>query len=84
MAQFTNNAALIRTLDEVSKGNDECVSKFWGLFDEKDIFFGLKLPYLIFSVSEQFSCNLQAKDTTIRRNSETWFRIASYYMWNLS
>ena len=31
-----------------------------------DIFFGLKLSYLIFSFSERFSTNLQAKDTTIQ------------------
>ena len=35
-----------------------------------DIVFGLKLKYLIVSVSEQFSCNLQAKDTTIQEGTQ--------------
>lgn len=31
-----------------------------------EIYFGLKLAHLIFSASEQFSTNLQAKDTSIQ------------------
>ena len=30
-----------------------------------DIFFSLKLGHLVFAAAEQFSVNLQAKDTTV-------------------
>ena len=73
MAQFTIFYLImhtIRILDEVNKGNDEYAAKFRGLLMKLDIVFGLKLSYLIFSVSEQFSCNLQAKDTTIQEGTQ--------------
>ncbi len=64
-----NYKSLLKTLDEVSKGNDEYAAKAKGLTMKMecfDIFFGLKLSYFIFSTSERFSSNLQAKDTTIQ------------------
>ena len=49
-----------------------------------DIFFGVKLSYLIFSVSEQFSCYLQAKDTRKQLKEQNyWLLIASHYIWSL-
>ena len=68
-----NYKTLINTLDEVSKGNDEYAAKARGLLTKMesfDIFFGLKLSHLIFGASEQFSTNLQAKDTTIQEATQ--------------
>ena len=53
----------------MSKGNDEYAAKAKGLMMKIecfDIFFWLKLSHFIFSASERFSSNLQAKDTTIQ------------------
>ena len=64
-----NYSNLITTLEEVQKGSDEYASKGSGLLSQMEtfeIFFGLKLAYLIFSPSEQFSTNLQAKNTTVQ------------------
>ena len=61
--------SLLKTLDEVSKGNDEYAAKAKGLMmkiEYFDIFFGLKLSF-IFTASERFSSNLQAKDTIIQK-----------------
>lgn len=62
-----NYTNLINTLEEVAKGNDEYAAKGNGLLTD-GIFWDtvwLKLAHLIFSASEQFSTNLQAKDTLI-------------------
>lgn len=59
---------IINTLDEVRKGKDEYALKADGLLarmESFEVFYGLKLAHLIFSASEQFSTNLQAKDTNI-------------------
>ena len=60
---------LIATLEDVQLGSDEYASKGSGLLTQMEtfeIFFGLKLAHLLFSSSEQFSSNLQAKNTTIQ------------------
>ena len=66
LVNYTN---LLQILHEVGKGNDEYASKASGLLAKMqsfNMFFGLKLSHLIFGASEQFSTNLQAKDTTIQ------------------
>ena len=63
-----NYDALISTLDEVRVGHDKYAAKANGLLikmETFEIYFGLKLAYLIFSASEQLSTNLQAKDTLV-------------------
>lgn len=56
-------------LEEIQQGHDEYAAKASGLLprmDKFDIFFSLKLSYLVFSFAEQLSINLQAKDITIQ------------------
>ena len=56
-------------LDEIKLGHDEYAAKGNGLairMENFDTYFGLKLSYLLFSVTEQLSINLQAKDITIQ------------------
>ena len=63
-----NYITIIETLDDVRKGKDEYAAKANGLLmhmETFEIFFSLKLAHLLFSASEQFSTNLQAKDTSI-------------------
>ena len=77
-----NYSILIKTLDEVRKGTDEYASKASGLLmklESFDIFFGLKLSHLIFSASEQFSTNLQAKDPTIYEATHGAELLVSHY-----
>ena len=50
-------------------GHDEYAVKAHGLLlkmESFDMYFGLKLVYLIFSAGEHLSINLQAKSTTIQ------------------
>lgn len=66
LVNYTN---LLKILHEVSKGHDEYASIASGLLEKMqsfNTFFGLKLSHLVFSASEQFSSNLQAKDTTVQ------------------
>ena len=63
-----NYHALVSTLEIVEQGHDEYAAKGRGLLTQMEsfeIFFSSKLAFLIFSSSEQFSTNLQAKDTTV-------------------
>ena len=63
-----NYQALMSTLEVVQQGHDEYAAKGKGLLmqmESFDTFFSLKLAYLVFSAAEQFSTNLQAKDTTV-------------------
>ncbi|XP_011405553.1 PREDICTED: zinc finger MYM-type protein 1-like [Amphimedon queenslandica] len=63
-----NYESIIYTLDEVRKGNDEYAAKANGLLQQMEsfeIFFGLKVSYLIFSNSEQLLTSMQAKNTTV-------------------
>ena len=62
-----NYQALVSTLEIVEQGHDEYAAKGRGLLTQMEsfeIFFSLKLAFLIFSASEQFSTNLQAKKDT--------------------
>ena len=66
---LSNYEILLTTLEEVQKGHDEYAAKASGLrirMESFDTYFGLKLSHLVFSPSEQFSTNLQGKDTTIQ------------------
>ena len=73
-AVLTNYATLTQVLDEVSSsGRDEYAMKSHGylqLMDKFSTYFGLKLGYLVFSVTEQLSCTLQGKDTTAQEAIE--------------
>ena len=56
------------SLDMIQQGHDEYAAKGKGLLthmESFDTFFSLKLAYLILAAAEQFSINLQAKDTTV-------------------
>ena len=63
-----NYQALLSALQVIQQGHDEYTAKARGLLmqlESFDIFFSLKLSYLVFAAAEQFSINLQAKDTTV-------------------
>ena len=63
-----NYQALISALQIIQQGHDEYSAKARGLLmqmESFDIFFSLKLSYLVFAAAEQFSINLQAKNTTV-------------------
>lgn len=65
---LSNYRTLITTLDTVQQGHDEYAAKAKGLLarlESFELFFGLKLAYLVYSATEQLSVNLQAKDTTV-------------------
>jgi len=77
-----NYTNLINTLEEVAKGNDEYAAKGNGLLTQMEFFetlFGLKLVHLIFSASEQFSTNLQAKDTMIHEATRGARLLVTHY-----
>ena len=60
---------LLRTLETVEVGHDEYAAKAHGLhmrMESFDTYFGLKLPYTVFSAAKQFSVNLQAKNITVQ------------------
>lgn len=73
-AILQNYAALIQLLDEVSSsGRDEYAMKAHGylqLMEKFSAYFGLKLGYLVFSVTEELSYVLQGKDTTVQEAME--------------
>ena len=77
-----NYSNLIATLEEVRKGNDKYAAKGNGLLTQMESFeilFGLKLAHLIFSASEQFSTNLQAKDTSIQEATRGANLLVTHY-----
>ena len=56
-----------------SGGRDEYAMKAGGYLQQMEkfsIYFGLKLEYLVFSVTERLSCSLQGKDTTLQEARE--------------
>lgn len=64
-----NYTVLQDALEEIQKGRDEYAAKAHGMLIQMemfDTFFGLKLAHFIFSSAEQFSVNLQAKETTVQ------------------
>ena len=74
-AVLKNYGVLCKTLNEISEsGRDEYALKANGLLHTMEKFstyvFGLKLGFLIFSVTEQLSCTLQGKDTTCQEAKE--------------
>lgn len=77
-----NYTTITETLDEVRKGKDEYAAKANGLLmhmETFELFFGLKLAHLLFSASEQFSTNLQAKDTSIYHATHGAQLLVSHY-----
>ena len=63
-----NYQALISALQVIQQGHDDYAAKEKGLLvqiESLNTFFGLKLSHLVFVAAEQFSINLQAKDTTV-------------------
>lgn len=64
-----NYSILQNALDDIKLGHDEYAAKGNGMairMENFDTFFCLKLSYLLFSVTEQLSINLQAKNITIQ------------------
>ena len=64
-----NYKVLQETLDEVQKGRDDYAAKARGILSRMEtfeIYFGLKLAYLIFATSEQLLINMQAVKMTIQ------------------
>ena len=64
-----NYRILVVTLEQIQVGHDKYAAKASGLLNKMEQFntsFGLKLAYLIFAPTEQFSTNLQAIDVTVQ------------------
>jgi len=82
-AVLKNYKTLIKTLDEISEnGRDEYAMKARGLLysmEKFSTYFGLKLGYLLFSVTEQLSCTLQGKDTTCQEAKEAVILSVNYF-----
>ena len=79
---LVNYRALVSALEVVQQGHDEYAAKGRGLLSQMesfDIFFSLKLGHLVFSAAEQFSINLQAKDTTVGEGLKGAKLLSSYY-----
>ena len=79
---LVNYQALISTLEVVQQGHDEYAAKGKGLLSQMELFdtyFSLKLGYMVFSAAEQFSINLQAKDTTIAEGLKGASLLKSHY-----
>lgn len=73
-AVIENYATLCHALDEIhASGRDEYAMKAGGCLQQMEkfrTFFGLKLGYLVFSITEQLSVTLQRKDTTVQEANE--------------
>lgn len=70
------------TLEVVKCGSDDYAAKASGLLTQMESFctlFALKLAYLIFSPAEQFSINLQARDTTAAAGLSGSHLLMSHY-----
>ena len=77
-----NYEALKSALEVIQQGHDEYSAKGRGLLmqmESFDIFFSLKLCYLVFAAAEQFSINLQAKNTTVSEGLKGAKLLHSYY-----
>ena len=70
IASILRNYSIIQSaLEEICHGHDEYAAKASGMamkMEGFDMFFGLKLGYLIFSAAEQLSINLHAKDISVQ------------------
>ena len=74
---------LMTTLEIVRHGHDEYAAKGSGLLammESFETFFSLKLAYRVFSAAEQFSINLQAKDTTVSEGTRGADLLRSHYV----
>ena len=73
-AVIESYATLCQALDEIhASGRDEYAMKAGGFLQQmKNVrtFFGLKLGYLVFSITEQLSVTLQRKDTAVQEANE--------------
>ena len=77
-----NYQALMSTLDIIQQGHDEYAARGKGLLTQMesfDTFFSLKLAHLVFSAAEQFSTNLQAKDTTVAEGTRGARLLRAHY-----
>lgn len=77
-----NYKPLMSSLEVIQQGRDEYAAKGRGLLTQMesfDTFFSLKLGYLVFAAAEQFSVNLQAKDTTVGEGLSGAKALSSYY-----
>lgn len=64
-----NYSVLLTALEEIQLGHDDYAAKASGLLAQMgsfDIYFALKLAYLVFSTAEQLSINLQSVDLTVQ------------------
>ena len=64
-----NYSVLQTALEEIQLGHDDYAAKASGLLAQMrcfDIYFALKLAYLVFSAAEQLSINLQSVDLTVQ------------------
>ena len=78
-----NYKMLMTTLEIVRQGHDEYAAKGTGLLakmESFEIFFSLKLAYRVFFAAEQFSINLQAKDTTVSEGTREADLLRSHYV----
>ena len=70
IASILRNYSIIQSaLEVIRQGHDEYTAKASGMapkMNDFNIFFGLKLGYLIFCDAEQLSINIQAKDITVQ------------------
>ena len=84
IASFLKNyKMLISTLEIARQGHDVYAAKGSGLLTKMEsfeTFFSLKLAYRVFSAAEQFSINLQAKDTTVSEGTRGADLLRSYYV----
>ena len=78
-----NYKMLMTTLETVRQGHDEYAAKGSGLLakmESFETFFSLKLAYRVFSAAEQFSINLQAKDTAVSKGTRGADVLRSHYV----
>ena len=64
-----NYSIIQSALEEIRHRHDDYAAKASGMalkMEDFDMFFSLKLAYLIFSAAEQLSINLQAKDVSVQ------------------
>ena len=74
-AIISNYQALRETMEISSHGSDDCSRRANGilaLMDRFSVYFGLKFSTLLFSITEQMSVHLQAKDTKVQDGYVWW------------
>ena len=66
---LNNYKVLLTALEQIQLGHDEYAARASGLLTQMrsfEIYFALKLAYLVFSLAEQLSINLQSVDLTVQ------------------